>query len=109
MKARNTTSLVVTEDFKPEEKQLAEQIYYSAGLDPVVDDGLHDYDKHIQLENKMINKILGPRDVPPLDDTGYNLTIRGNKWLKRDTHRNKSLISSARQNYSFSREQPSLQ
>ena len=35
-------------------------------------------------------------DVPPLNDTSYNLTVRGNKWPKRDTHRNRSLTSSAR-------------
>jgi len=48
MKESKITSLTITQDFKPEEKQLAEQIYYSAGLDPAVDDGLHDYDKYIK-------------------------------------------------------------
>ena len=48
MKDDNPTSLAIKEDFKPEEKRLAEQLYYSAGLDPVVDDGLHDYDHQIQ-------------------------------------------------------------
>ncbi|MFC1948284.1 hypothetical protein ACFLXY_10240, partial [Chloroflexota bacterium] len=61
MKDDNPTSLAIKEDFKPEEKRLAEQLYYSAGLDPVVDDGLHDYDHQIQSENKLINKVFGPR------------------------------------------------
>jgi len=72
MGENTTTSIAVIEDFKPEDKQLAEQLYYSAGLDPVVDDGLHDYDKHVQLENKFINKVFGPRET---DIRGYGEAV----------------------------------
>jgi len=44
-----------------EETQLAEQLYNSAGLDPVVDAGLKDYDELLQREDKLISKVLGPR------------------------------------------------
>jgi hypothetical protein len=43
------------------ESQQAEQLYNSAGLDPVVNAGLHDYDERIQKENKLINKVFGTR------------------------------------------------
>jgi hypothetical protein len=67
-----TTSIAVVEDFKPEEKQLAEQLYNSAGLEPVVDDGLHDYDKRVQAENKFLNKVFGPRGA---DIRGYGEAV----------------------------------
>ena len=54
MKKNKTTSIAIIEDSTLAETQLADQIYHSAGLDPVVDAGLHDFDKHIQLENKLI-------------------------------------------------------
>lgn len=44
-----------------EDTQLAEQLYNSAGLHPVVEAGLKDYDKRLQKEDKVINKVLGPR------------------------------------------------
>jgi len=53
--------LIKIEQMSLEEIQLAEQLYNSAGLDPVVDAGLKDYDERIQLENKLISKVLGPR------------------------------------------------
>jgi len=56
-----TTSIVKIEDMSLEDMQVAEQLYNSAGLDPVVDAGLKDYDKRIQVENKLINKVLGTR------------------------------------------------
>jgi len=56
-----TTSIIKIEEMNLEEIQLAEQLYSSAGLDPVVDAGLKDYDKRIQQENKLISKVLGPR------------------------------------------------
>ena len=72
MKESKITSLAITEGFKPEEKQLSEQLYNSAGLDAVVDDGLYDYDKHIRSENKFINKVLGPREN---DIRGYGEAV----------------------------------
>jgi chromosome segregation ATPase len=56
-----TTSIINYEDMSLEDMQVAEQLYNSAGLDPVVDAGLKDYDKRIQVENKLINKVLGTR------------------------------------------------
>jgi len=55
-----TTSIIKIEEMSLEEAQLAGQLYNSAGLDPVVDAGLKDYDKRLQLANKLINKVLGP-------------------------------------------------
>ncbi len=56
-----TTSVIKIEERSLEETQLAEQLYNSAGLDPVVVAGLKDYDKRLQQENKWINRVLGPR------------------------------------------------
>ena len=64
--------LIKIEEMSLEEKQLAEQLYNAAGLDPVVDEGLKDYDKRLQLENKLINKLLGPRGS---DIKGYGETV----------------------------------
>ena len=55
-----------------EEAQQAEQLYNSAGLDPVVDAGLKDYDERIQVENKLISKVLGPRGS---DIRGYGEAV----------------------------------
>jgi hypothetical protein len=52
--------LVKIEETSLAETQLAGQLYNSAGLDPVVDAGLKDYDKRLQQENKLISKVLGP-------------------------------------------------
>ena len=60
------------EQLNLEDSQLAEQLYNSAGLDPVVDAGLGDYDKRIERENKLINKVLGPRGV---DIRGYGESV----------------------------------
>ena len=60
-KSPEEKQLVKIEDMSLEETQLAAQLYNSAGLDPVVDAGLKDYDEHLQQENKLINKVLGPR------------------------------------------------
>jgi len=57
----NSTSIVKIEDMSIDDSQVAEQLYHSAGLDPVVDAGLKDYDKRLELENKLINKVLGTR------------------------------------------------
>jgi len=67
-----TTSIIKIEERSLEETQLAEQLYNSAGLDPVVDEGLKDYDKRLQQENKLINKILGPRGS---DIRGYGEAV----------------------------------
>ena len=67
-----TTSIIKIEEMSLEETQLAEQLYNSAGLDPVVDAGLKDYDKRLQQENKLINKVLGPRGS---DIRGYGEAV----------------------------------
>ncbi|MFC1870834.1 hypothetical protein ACFLYF_00295 [Chloroflexota bacterium] len=55
------TSIIKAEEMRLDEAQLAEQLYNSAGLGPVVDAGLKDHDKHIQKEDKLINKVFGTR------------------------------------------------
>lgn len=67
-----TTSIIKIKDMSLEETQLAEQLYNSAGLDPVVDAGLNDYDKHLQLEDKLISKVFGPRGS---DIKGYSKAV----------------------------------
>ena len=64
--------LIKIEEMRLEEIQLAEQLYNSAGLDPVVDAGLKDYDERIQLENRLISKVLGPRGS---DIRGYGEAV----------------------------------
>ena len=54
----NTTSIVKIEDMTLDEAQLAEQLYNSAGLDPIVDAGIKDYDKKLQKEDKLISKVF---------------------------------------------------
>lgn len=66
------TSLVRIEDMTLEENQLAEQLYNNAGLDPVVDAGLKDYDERLQSENKLLNKVFGPRGS---DIKGYGESV----------------------------------
>jgi len=53
--------LVTTKDMGLEDTQMAEQLYNSAGLGPVVDAGIKDHDKRIQTEDKLLSKVLGPR------------------------------------------------
>lgn len=60
------------EDLSLEETQLSEQLYNSAGLAPVVDAGLKDYDEYLQQENKFINKVIGPRGS---DIRGYGEAV----------------------------------
>ncbi len=69
---KKTTSVIKFEEMSLDETQLAEQLYNSAGLDPVVDAGLKDYDKNLQLENKLLNKVLGPRGS---DIRGYGEAV----------------------------------
>ncbi len=60
------------EELKLDETQLAEQLYNSAGLNPVVEAGLKDYDKRLQTEDKMITKVFGPRGS---DIKGYGEAV----------------------------------
>ncbi len=66
------TSIIKIEEMSLEETQLAEQLYNSAGLDPVVDAGLKDYGKRLQREDKLISKVLGPRGS---DIRGYGEAV----------------------------------
>ena len=52
--------------------------------------------------------VICQNDLPPENDTGYNLVKRGDKWSKRDTLRNRSLTSYVKLKYSLTRELPSL-
>ncbi|UCC16651.1 MAG: hypothetical protein JSU58_09850 [Dehalococcoidales bacterium] len=67
-----TTSLVQVEDMTTDEIQLTEQLYYSAGLDPIVEAGIRDYDRKIEQENKLINKVFGTRGS---DVRGYGESV----------------------------------
>ena len=67
-----TTSIVKIAKMNLEEAQLAEQLYQSAGLGPVVDAGLKEYDNRIELENKLISKVFGPRGS---DIKGYREAV----------------------------------
>jgi len=53
--------LMRTEEMSLDDTQLAEQLYNTAGLGPVVDAGLKDHDQRVQMENKLLSKVLGPR------------------------------------------------
>jgi len=55
------TDIMKAGEMPLEDRQLAEQLYNSAGLDPMVDAGLKDYDKRLPQEDKLINRMLGPR------------------------------------------------
>lgn len=66
------TQLAKIEDMSLNENQLAEQLYNSAGLNPVVEAGLKDYDSHLQQEDKMITKVFGPRGS---DIKGYGEAV----------------------------------
>jgi DNA repair exonuclease SbcCD ATPase subunit len=71
-KSPEERQLIKIEDMSLEETQLAEQLYNSAGLDPVVDAGLKDYEKRLQQEDKLITKVLGPRGS---DIKGYGEAV----------------------------------
>ncbi|MBN2239761.1 MAG: hypothetical protein JW712_08300 [Dehalococcoidales bacterium] len=66
------TELVPIEEMSLDELQMAEQLYTNAGLDPVVNAGLKDYDLKIKQENKLLNKVLGPRES---DIRGYGESV----------------------------------
>ena len=67
-----TTSIVALDGMTLDETQFAEQLYNSAGLDPIIDAGMRDYDKKLQQENKIINKVFGVRDS---DVRGYSESV----------------------------------
>jgi len=71
-KAPEERQLIKIDDTSLEEIQLQEQLYNSAGLNPVVDAGLKDYDDRLQRENKLLNKVLGPRGS---DIKGYGEAV----------------------------------
>ena len=71
-KAPQEKQLLRIDEMSMEESQLAEQLYNSAGLDPVIDAGLKDYDGQMQLENRFLNKVLGPRES---DIKGYGESV----------------------------------
>lgn len=71
-KAPQERQLIKIEEMSLEETQLAEQLYNSAGLEPVVDAGLKDYDEHLRQEDKLISKVLGPRGS---DIKGYGEAV----------------------------------
>jgi len=71
-KSKKEHQIIRVEDMSLDELQMAEQLYTSAGLDPVVDAGLKDYDERIRGENKLISKVLGPRDS---DIHGYGEAV----------------------------------
>ena len=71
-KGQEERRLIKVNEIGMEEAQLAEQLYSSAGLDPVVDAGLKDYDKHLQREDKLISKVFGPRGS---DIKGYGEAV----------------------------------
>jgi outer membrane murein-binding lipoprotein Lpp len=71
-KALEERQLIKIEEMGLEEIQLAEQLYNSAGLDPVVDAGLKDYDERLQQEDKLISKVFGPRGS---DIKGYGQAV----------------------------------
>jgi outer membrane murein-binding lipoprotein Lpp len=71
-KGQEERQLIKIEEMNLEEAQLAEQLYNSAGLDPVVDAGLRDYDKRLHQEDKLISKVFGPRGS---DIRGYGEAV----------------------------------
>ena len=71
-KTSEEKQLMKTEKISLEETQLAEQLYSSAGLDPVVDAGLKDYDERLKQEDKLITKVIGPRGS---DIKGYGQAV----------------------------------
>ena len=64
--------IIRIEDMSLDESQMAEQLYHNAGLGPVVDAGLKDYDKRLQKEDKLISKVFGPRGS---DIKGYGEAV----------------------------------
>lgn len=63
---------LVIPEMSLDETQMAAQLYSNAGLDPVVDAGLKDYDATLRKEDKFIKKVIGPRDS---DIKGYGEAV----------------------------------
>ena len=72
MKENISSTIAVIKDSKPAENRFAEQLYYSAGLGPEVEEGIREYDQQIQGENKLLNKVLGTRGS---DIRGYGEAV----------------------------------
>ncbi len=66
------TSIVKADSANLDEDQMSEQLYASAGLGPVVEAGLKDFDEKIRGENKLIKKVLGPSEG---DIRGYGEAV----------------------------------
>ncbi len=64
--------LAVVGEMNLGDTQMAEQLYNSAGLNPVVEAGLRDYDKRLQQEDRMLTKVFGPRGS---DIKGYGEAV----------------------------------
>lgn len=56
-----TTCMARIDEMTLDESQVAEQLYNSAGLGPVVEAGLKDYDRQLHQEDKVLNKVFGAR------------------------------------------------
>ena len=72
MKDNISSTIAVIKDSKPAENRFAEQLYYSAGLGPEIEEGIREYDQHMQGENKLLNKVLGTRGS---DIRGYGEAV----------------------------------
>ncbi len=72
MNDENRQELVTAPEFSLDEQQLQEQLYTNAGLEPVVEAGLKDYNERLQRESKLLNKVLGPRGS---DIKGYGEAV----------------------------------
>jgi len=66
------SQLAVVGEMNLGDTQMAEQLYNSAGLNPVVEAGLKDYDKRLQQEDRMLTKVFGPRGS---DIKGYGEAV----------------------------------
>jgi len=71
-RAPEETQLAKIDEMNLDDTQLAEQLYNSAGLNPVVEAGLKDYGKRLQTEDKVITKVFGPRGS---DIRGYGEAV----------------------------------
>jgi DNA repair exonuclease SbcCD ATPase subunit len=72
MKDNISSTIALIKDSKPAENRFAEQLYYSAGLGPEIEEGIREYDQHMQGENKLLNKVLGTRGS---DIRGYGEAV----------------------------------
>jgi len=71
-RVNNEGELVDASELTLNEKQFLEQLYSGAGLEPVVEAGIRDYDERLQKENKLLNKVLGTRGD---DIKGYGQAV----------------------------------